>query len=126
MNNKRILVVDDEKPVRTMCRSLFEFDGYEVLEASSAPAALAILERERVPVMLVDVKMPGMSGLDLLDKVKTSFPNIAVVIMTGSDPEATEKVAYASGAAYFIKKLFQSVRRLIAEITKLLESDSSS
>ncbi len=82
-NGKRILVVDDEEPIRSFLRDAFEQHGYAVIEAASSEEALAILARESVPLMFLDLKLPGMSGVDLCRRIRSDHPIACIYAMTG-------------------------------------------
>lgn len=100
----KILIVDDEGTMRAMCRYALENSGYRVVEAVSGQEALVRLKQEHFPVMLTDAIMPGMSGLALLDKMRSNYPDTAVIIMTGSSTESSDADILDRGAAGFLKK----------------------
>jgi two-component system, NtrC family, sensor kinase len=79
----RILVVDDEESIRNVMRMTLELDGYEVSTAGDGPTALDIFEKENPEVVLLDVRLPGMSGIEILDRIKAINPDSEVIIITG-------------------------------------------
>ncbi|BCA78788.1 response regulator [Desulfuromonas sp. AOP6] len=97
-----ILVVDDERVIRDMCAMVL--DGYQVFMAADGLEALDILEREKVDVILTDVMMPNMNGLDLLEAIKKKDPNKAVVVMTGYSEKNIILRALKANADDFISK----------------------
>lgn len=118
----KILIVDDEVVVRAMCRYALEHSGYRVVEAASGQEALALLKQEHYPVILTDVVMPGMSGLTLLDKIRSSYPDTAVIIMTGSSTGSNEADILNRGAAGFLKKPFLDLSILTSLVKWVLNS----
>ena len=79
----RVLLVDDDEPVRAITARMLRGGGYEVLEAGSAPEALRVFQRHRVDVVVTDVVMPEMDGLTLADKLLAEDPGSRVVLITG-------------------------------------------
>ena len=116
---ENILIVDDEKNYPTIIGELLQEEGYTSLTASSGMEALDILNNELIDLVLTDVKMPGMSGIQLLEKIKEINPDIPVIIMTayGSVEKAVE--AMHKGAYTFILKPFEN-QALIAHIAKAI------
>jgi DNA-binding NtrC family response regulator len=104
MPQKRILIVDDEKLVRwTLTQKCTEF-GYLSLEASSAEEALRLLQTEQVDAILLDVHLPDMSGIEILDKLKNAGETRSVIMMT-ADPQLDDvKAALRLGAYDFVSK----------------------
>lgn len=80
---KTILIVDDEPHLRLLYRDTFEEEGYRVVEAEGAEAALAILETEHVDLAILDIRMPGTHGLDLLTHMHSIYPRLPVVLCSG-------------------------------------------
>jgi DNA-binding NtrC family response regulator len=107
MNPKAsILIVDDENVVRDSLAKWFEEEGYSVDTATSAREALLKLPRQRWDLALVDIKMPGMDGLELHRKIREVDPNIIVIIMTGYASVETAVQALKDGAYDYIMKPF--------------------
>jgi DNA-binding NtrC family response regulator len=104
----KILVVEDEAMMRNLLLKILESEGYRVVLASSAQEALETLEREKFDLMLSDVKLPGMNGFDLLEKVKCRWEDMAVIVMTGYSDAYTVKEALMKGADEYLSKPFKS------------------
>jgi len=104
----KILVVEDEAMMRNLLLKILESEGYRVALASSAQEALEILEREKFDLMLSDVKLPGMNGFELLEKVKSGWDDMAVIVMTGYGDAYTVKEALMKGADEYLSKPFKS------------------
>jgi DNA-binding NtrC family response regulator len=79
----KILVVDDEKVVRDGCHRVLTGRGYEVLTAENGQVAMDILRKDVVDIILLDLKMPVMSGEEVLAKTSAKYPEIPVIIITG-------------------------------------------
>ena len=79
----RILVIDDEAAIREAMRMILEYDGYECVLAASGPEGLASIERETPDLVFLDIRMPGMDGLDVLDRIRAFDDAIPVVIVSG-------------------------------------------
>ncbi len=80
---KKILLVDDESDIRDVLRLPLSDLGYEVLEAENGEEALSLFETLKTPVVVTDIKMPGMDGLELLQKIKQINPETEVIMITG-------------------------------------------
>ncbi|MDD3630888.1 MAG: sigma-54 dependent transcriptional regulator, partial [Bacteroidales bacterium] len=109
----RILIVDDEKSVRETLREMLEYEGYEVVEADSGLQALDLFSQQSFDVVLCDIKMPGMDGLELLDKILQSY-DIPVIMISGHGTIDTAVDAIKKGAFDFIIKPFDLNRLLIS------------
>jgi DNA-binding NtrC family response regulator len=116
----RILVVDDEEQMRDLLAKVLERNDYEVSVVSDGAAALASLEREPVDLVLTDVRMPGIDGMEALRAIKELNPEIVVIIMTafGSIDQAVQAVK--DGAYDYINKPFK-IDELLLTIQKALE-----
>jgi len=79
----RVLIVDDEERVRNTLVKLFSARGLTAIDAASGPDALARLESEPFDVVLLDVRMPGMNGLEALARIKQIAPAVEVILLTG-------------------------------------------
>ena len=100
------LVVDDEQSIRIVLQRALEGVGYHVLTAASGQEALDWMSQSRVEVMLLDVKMPGLSGFDVLHKVHTEHPETAIIMVTGLADVNTGVEAMKMGAHDYIVKPF--------------------
>jgi DNA-binding response OmpR family regulator len=83
MAKGRILVVDDEKDIREVLRDFFEGEGFHVFEAGDGAAALTMARKEPFDAVLIDLKMPGLDGLEVLEEIRHILPDTAVLILTG-------------------------------------------
>lgn len=104
MSEHVILVVDDEEAQRTVLAGFLRKRGYSVLQAPSVEAALSIVAAHTIDLVLTDLKMPGATGLDLLDGVKKLNPDVPVVVMTAFGTVASAVDAMKRGAADFLTK----------------------
>jgi DNA-binding NarL/FixJ family response regulator len=102
----RILLVDDHTLVRKgLAQLLYScMEGAEVVESGDADEASALLSKETFDVALVDIRMPGRGGLDLLREIRTTWPNVPVIIVTNYDNPEYVKAAMAEGAAGYLLK----------------------
>jgi DNA-binding NtrC family response regulator len=103
---ERILVVDDEKLIRWSLRKNLVRSGYQVLEAENGDQALEVLDTEGADLMLLDVRMPGKNGLEVLEHVKRHYPEIAVVLMTAYSSVEGAVDAMKQGAFDYLVKPF--------------------
>lgn len=117
MSNKaRILVVDDDQRVRTFCREVLELQDYFVVEAENGAKALEILRNTSFSLILSDVMMPDIGGLELASKVKTEYPDTFVILITGHGSIDIAKDAIQRGAFDFVTKPFK-----MAELNQTVE-----
>ena len=103
----KILVVDDEKVVRDGCHRVLSGRGYEVLTAENGQVAMDLLSKDAVDIILLDLKMPVMSGEEVLEKTRAQYPEISVIIITGHGTVDTAVECMKKGAYDFITKPFQ-------------------
>ena len=109
----RILVIDDEAEIRRSVRMILEYDGYDVLEASSGPEGVALAEKEAPDLVFLDVKMPGMDGLEALQRMRAANEALPVVIISGHGTVSTAVEATKAGAFDFIEKPLATERVLV-------------
>jgi two-component system response regulator AtoC len=108
----RLLIVDDEQTIRRLCMTVGESLGFLCLEAESADAAFALLEEQPVHMVLTDMVMPRMSGIEFLEQVKQTYPRIEVAVMTGHGSVETAVQAMKLGAYDYISKPFAPLDEL--------------
>jgi len=116
----RILVVDDERSMRELLTIVLRREGHHVLLAESAEVAMAALERDTVDVLISDIRMPGMSGVELLRAAKRLDPDIVGIMITAFASTETAVEALRLGAYDYITKPFD-VEELKAKVRNALE-----
>jgi two-component system response regulator AtoC len=125
----RLLIVDDEQTIRKLCITVGEALGFICLEADSGESALTLLEEQPVHMVLSDMVMPQMSGLEFLEKVKKLLPRTEVALMTGHGSIETAVQAMRLGAYDYITKPFSPLEELrlflrrMAEKVRLVEEN---
>ena len=120
----RILVVDDELVVRDSLKEWLEEEGYTVAMAASGTDALAVLETGSFHLMLLDVKMPGMDGVEVLELAKSRSPDLTVVMMTAYATVETAVAAMKIGAMDYLIKPFEmdSLLAKVVQVYRQLEA----
>jgi len=108
----RFLIVDDEQSIRKLCMTVCTGMGFVCMEADSGETALALLEEQPAHIILTDLVMPNMSGLDFLEKVKKLLPRTEVAVMTGHGSIETAVQAMKLGAYDYISKPFSPLEEL--------------
>lgn len=120
---KIILIVDDEDALREALGKILEDDGYGVISAASGEQALEILQDHPVDLMLTDIRMPGMSGLDLLKKIREIHSSLGVIILTGYGEIDSYIEAMHFGALEYVSKPFK-INELKFIVNKILNNSS--
>jgi two-component system nitrogen regulation response regulator NtrX len=113
MPKPRILVIDDESAIRDSLRMTLEYEGYDCLLAATGQEGVALAERESPDLVLLDVKMPGMDGLEVLDRLHAMNEALPVIVVSGHGTISTAVEATKKGAFDFIEKPFASERVLV-------------
>jgi DNA-binding NtrC family response regulator len=106
MGKKRILIVDDEESVREMLADLFGILGYEPIVARNGKEALNLLEKQQVSLVISDIKMPIMDGIEMVRQVRERYPSLDVILITGYKPDYSWKEVMKAGACDYITKPF--------------------
>lgn len=126
---KRILVVDDEESVRNLLQRVLTGAGYEVLTAVNGQEALLKISQVDFSIVLLDIKMPGMSGMEVLQQLTTDHPDICAVMVTALGDAQTAVEAMKMGAYDYITKPFNrddlmlKVRKAIQKRNLLVENE---
>lgn len=118
--NETVLVVDDEDRIRSSLRGILSDEGFRVFDTGRAPEVMDLIEREHPAVVLLDVWMPEIDGIELLRRIKTERPAVAVIMISGHANIQSAVAATKLGAADFIQKPF-SVTGLLASIARVLD-----
>lgn len=117
----KILVIDDETLIRDFIYTLFEKEGLSVITAARGAQAIQMIATEKPDLAIMDLSVPGESGLSLLQKIREKSPKLPVVVFSGSVTPEIEKDAYAAGAIEVIQKGVP-VSELRDKIKKIIES----
>ena len=122
---QKILIVDDSALSRRTLRRILEAGGYEVVEADDGMTALEVYFLEKPSVVLLDLVMKGMYGLDVLVKLREMDPKASVVIASADIQSSTRKMGDEAGALSFINKPFVSEQVIAAVEAALAEGATS-
>ena len=115
LSQANILIIDDEEIMRDSCRQTFSQDGNRVEAAEDGLKGLAMLEKESFDLVILDLKMPGLSGMEVLKKIRESNPEAMVIVITGYATVESAVEAMKNGAYDFIPKPFtpDSLRMIV-------------
>jgi DNA-binding NtrC family response regulator len=109
-----VLVVDDEKNIRRTIRMVLEGEDVEVLEAGSAEEAIELVRAEDLDAVILDVRLPGMTGVEALKKLRAQRELVPVVMVSGHASIADAVEAVREGATDFLEKPFDRDRLLVS------------
>jgi two-component system nitrogen regulation response regulator NtrX len=110
---KTVLIVDDDPSIRETVAETLRYEGYETLAASTGAEGLKLAERHRPDVMLLDVKMPGMDGFEVLQRLRATAIGVPVVVISGHGNIETAVQAVKQGAYDFLEKPMERGRLLV-------------
>ena len=119
----RILIVDDEKSIRNTLRDILEFEQYEVDEAVDGMECLVKLKQNKYDVLVMDIKMPKMDGMEALERIQLLAPDVPVVMISGHANIDTAVEAVKKGAFDFISKP-PDLNRLLITIRNAMDKSS--
>ena len=119
---KRVLVVDDEAEVLSLVGTILKKSRFEVLKAASADPALDLLEHEEVDLVISDITMPGMSGIEFLEEVREWDMALPVIFLSGQD-SSRQRAKAVAGASALITKPFKK-DTLLKTVHKVLSGGS--
>ena len=117
-NKKRILVVEDDAEMRSLLKDFFTEEGFETDSVSNGSEAFRKLVREPFDLVITDIRMPGLTGLDILPGIKKLQPNVPIIVITAFGSDEIRLRAMARGATAYLEKPihFHKLRTLIHEI----------
>src|SRR5262245_1250231 len=122
MSSEKIIIVDDETDVLDLCKRILEVKGYQVTIARDGREVIELAKKEHFDLLLTDIRMPGMSGLDVAQAVKQSAPDVICVTMTGFSTMDMAIEALKLGIDEFVMKPF-SPDELGMAISKALDKE---
>jgi CheY-like chemotaxis protein len=114
-----VLIVDDDNVIRSLLRSTLPDEGYELVEAENGNQALQISEARRPALVLLDWRMPGLSGADVLAGLKQRHPDVPVIVLTAEPHAKVRTQAESLGADVFMTKPFSPLQ-LLDSVEELL------
>ncbi len=122
---KRILVVDDDTSLRVYLQEELAEMGYEVRTASSAPEALKIVEKEPLDLVILDIRMPGMTGIEALPRIIGLKENLPVILNTAYSQYKDDFMAWAANAyvvkSFDLTELKEKIQELLQEKTPVVQ-----
>ena len=121
---KKILIVDDDAGVLALLRTILKREKFSVLESRSADGALELLEHESVDLVISDLKMPGMSGIEFLDELREWDMDLPVIFVSGKGSERDWSGAIRAGASVLVEKPFKK-ETLLKAVHKALSEKSN-
>lgn len=121
--NPTVLVVDDEERIRSSLRGILNDEGFRVVDTGNGPGVMEIIARENPAVILLDVWMPDLDGIELLRRIKSEKPETRVIMISGHANIQNAVAATRLGAADFIEKPF-SVKGLLAALERVLAGET--
>lgn len=121
--NETVLVVDDEERIRSSLRGILGDEGFRVLDTGDPAGVMELIARERPALVLLDIWMPEIDGIELLRRIKAERPDVRVIMISGHGNIQNAVAATRLGAADFIEKPF-SVSGLLTSIERVLERES--
>lgn len=121
--NATVLVVDDEERIRSSLRGILSDEGFRVIDTGDAPGVMGIIAREHPELVLLDVWMPDLDGIELLRRIKTEQPDTHVIMISGHANIQNAVAATRLGAEDFLEKPF-SVAGLLASIGRVLPGET--
>jgi len=122
--DKRVLIIDDESSIVNLCKRIISGMGLFCSAAATAEEGLRALEKNRYSLILLDMDLPGMSGMEMLEKVMALYPKIQVVIITGKATVENAVEAMKKGACDYVTKPFEIENRAL-EKYELIEEIGS-
>lgn len=125
MGTERLLVVDDEPAVRELLKEYLELKGYTVMTVSNGAEAITAVQEQRPHLILLDILMPGIDGLAILQQIRQIDPTVGVIMLTAVGDEQIAKEALRQGAYDYITKPVDLAYLDLAVLAKLAHENYS-
>jgi DNA-binding response OmpR family regulator len=116
--NARVLIIEDDEEMRSLLKDFFVEEGFDTDSVSKGYDALGMLGKKSFDLVITDIRMPGLTGLDILPRIKKLQPSISIIIITVFGSEEVRRRAYERGATLYLEKpiQFQKLRELIHQM----------
>lgn len=116
--NARILIIEDDEEMRSLLDDFFVEEGFETDSISNGYEALGILIKKPFDLIMTDIRMPGLTGLDILPRIKKLQPGVPIIVITAFGSEEVHQRAYERGATVYLEKPihFEKLRELIHQM----------
>lgn len=119
MVNNKILIVDDEDPIRQFMKINLDYQGYQTVEASSGEEAIKVFEKEKPAVAILDIMLPGISGYEVCEKIRTQSPMTGIIMVSAKSQDIDKILGLEKGADDYIIKPFNP-QELILRVKSLM------
>lgn len=115
---KRILIIEDDEEMRSLLKDFFEEDGFEIDSVSNGSEAFRKVARESFDLIITDIRMPGLTGLDILPGIRKLQPEVSIIVITAFGSQEVHRKALDRGATAYLEKpiLFNKLRTLVHEM----------
>jgi len=113
----KVLVIDDDEMLLSLMQNILQGEGYTILSTADGPRGIAIYKEERPDIVLLDLGLPSMNGLEVLRRIRSFDEKAKVIVVTGYGSAESVEVAYRSGAWDFVQKPFNN-----ADVLKLIKT----
>jgi CheY-like chemotaxis protein len=117
-DKKRILVIEDDEEMRALLKDMIEEEGYRTASVNNGSEAFRKLAKESFDLIITDVRMPGLTGLDILPGIKRLQPEAPIIVITAFGSEEVQRKAFERGANAYLEKPihFHKLRTLIHDM----------
>ena len=114
----RIMIIEDDKEMRSLLKDFFEEEGFEIDSASNGVDALRMLSGDHFDLVITDIQMPGLTGLDILPRIRRLKPETPIIVMTAYGSDEVRRRSLERGATTYLEKPIRlsKLRTLIREV----------
>ncbi len=113
----RVLIVEDETPLRMQCRNMLGGNGYEIMEVGSGAKALEVLSHEKIDAVVLDLSLPDIGGLPLMNEILARQPGVPIIITTDSDEIHKDSLMSWGAIAAVVKSSgFSELKETLARV----------
>ncbi len=115
----RIMIIEDDEEMRSLLKEFFEEEGFETDSVSNGVDALKILSEDHVDLVITDIRMPGLTGLDILPAIRRLKPKTPIIVMTAYGSEDLRRRTFERGATIYLEKPIRlsQLKTLIREVS---------